>query len=106
MLSVCMCSPPTCSSVVHFLCFRFSLYVYQFIDNKEANVNDPSHAVHYNRNMIQILYNEYILEHNITKMCNQVAVIYESDDGIVVGRQASQCNEINIIIRVYFANDK
>ena len=54
-----------------------------YTDNKEANVNDPRHVVHYNRNMIHI---NFYIEHNITKMCNEVAVIYESDNGIVVGR--------------------
>ena len=58
------------SFVLAFPCLCISVYTC----NKEANVNDPSHAVHYNQNMIHI-YTMYNIEHNITKMCNQVAVI-------------------------------
>ena len=86
MFLICMCSPLTCSFDVNFLCFSFSLYVGPisvYIDNEEANVNDPSHVVHYNRNMIHS-YTMYRTQHH--KMCNQVAVIQESDDGIVVGQ--------------------
>ena len=60
------------SFVLAFPCLCISVDT----DNNEANVNDPSHAVsvHYNRNMIHI-YTMYNIEHNITKMCNKVAVI-------------------------------
>ena len=55
------------SFVLAFPCTRISVYT----DNKEANVNDPSH----NRNMVHNIS----IEHNTTNMCSvdsiQVAVI-------------------------------